>query len=248
MATADLVIESVTAESVSLGSFRVQAGVTVSESDTNLKQWVYGVIDWGDGTIENVNVGPTNLIQSTAYYIYQPELQGSVYHDYSTSGRFNIVLTGYNLRFPTHDSVKVYESITLTSGVTKVAPTPTLIGPILPLDSGFPTAAQWVLNTGVDLSVLASNVKMILITNVGERVMIPSYGSNLRALLFSPNDTATQVNVSTEISRALQAWEPRVKVSDLQVSGVGTTNVNVSLSLVSILSSQPFMVSLNLTQ
>ena len=240
--TADMTIVSIDTISTSLGSYRVQAQVQASENDPNLLPEVFATVNWGDGSTQAVNVGPTNLVASTpTQFVYAPTLSGTIYHDYS-SGQFNIRFTASNLRYPTPDTLPVYDLIKLSGEATLAPTSPIIIGPILPADAGFPNAKQWLLNTDTDLRLLASNVKMILITNVGERLMIPNYGTILRQLLFSPNDTNLQGAVLSEVTRAITAWEPRVQVLDASAVVSGNT-ASVTVSLLSLLSQQSFTVA-----
>ena len=241
--TAELTIVSVDSVSSKIGRYRVQAQVSVNEDDVNLLPEVFGTINWGDGVVEPVDVGQTNLIYSSkTMLVYNPTLEGSIYHDYQ-SGQFNIQLIGSNLKSPTRETVSVYDSVKLSSQVSQNPASPVIIGPILPADGGFPNSAQWILNTDTDLRLLASNVKMILLTNVGERLMIPNYGTMLRQILFSPVDSGVEAAAAAEIRRAISAWEPRVTVQDLSIVR-SQTSANITLTLVSQLSKQPFNVAL----
>ena len=242
MLNVEFAIQSITATSAS--TYRVQASVQASENDPNLLDQVYAKVNWGDGVIQPVNVGSTNLVQQTSSWcIYYPELIGTIYHDYAP-GNFSIVVTAYNLRSPNPDSVSFYDKVSLAS-LAKPAPvTPTIVGPILPSDSSYPNEQQWLLNTDSDVRLLASNVKMILITNIGERLWMPTYGTTLRSLLFQPNDDTTQGSISAEVARAIAAWEPRVTFQSLSVTRYGTS-INVVVQLLSNLTRQPFSVAVS---
>jgi phage baseplate assembly protein W len=58
-------------------------------------------------------------------------------------------------------------------------------------------------------------VLMLLSTRPGERVMRPDYGCDLHSLLFSPNDDTTAGIAIYLVRTALQRWEPRVEIRDL---------------------------------
>jgi uncharacterized protein len=53
-------------------------------------------------------------------------------------------------------------------------------------------------------------VRIILLTDPGERVMRPDFGSGLRALLFEPITEATKALVRHRVEEALIRWEPRI--------------------------------------
>src|ERR1700712_2742883 len=55
-------------------------------------------------------------------------------------------------------------------------------------------------------------LRIILMTNVGERPMRPEFGSELFRLQFAPNDVTTGGIASRYVKEALARWEPRVEV------------------------------------
>jgi len=60
-------------------------------------------------------------------------------------------------------------------------------------------------------------VEIILRTEERERIQLPSFGAGLRRYLFEPNNVATRARIEEEITRALQRWEPRIRVSSVDV-------------------------------
>lgn len=55
-------------------------------------------------------------------------------------------------------------------------------------------------------------IMLLLSTEPGERVMRPTYGCELRQLVFSPNDDTTAGLAVHYVRRALDRWEPRIDV------------------------------------
>ena len=58
-------------------------------------------------------------------------------------------------------------------------------------------------------------ILLLLSTEPGERVMRPTYGCSLEHLVFSPNDETTAGLVIHYVRRALETWEPRIDILDL---------------------------------
>jgi phage baseplate assembly protein W len=56
---------------------------------------------------------------------------------------------------------------------------------------------------------------MLLSTTPGERLMRPDYGSRLRRLAFAPNDQTTAGLAIHYVRQAIERWEPRVEIIDL---------------------------------
>ena len=55
-------------------------------------------------------------------------------------------------------------------------------------------------------------IQMILLTNPGERVMLPAFGAGLRRFLFAPNSAVTHGRVEDAVRAALIGQEPRITV------------------------------------
>jgi phage baseplate assembly protein W len=62
------------------------------------------------------------------------------------------------------------------------------------------------------------SIAIILDTEPGERVMLPGFGCGLRRFLMQPNTTATRAAMQREIETALNAWEPRIRLTEVNVT------------------------------
>ncbi len=58
-------------------------------------------------------------------------------------------------------------------------------------------------------------IRMILLTNKGERMMRPEFGSELATLAFAPNDASTAGLARRYVYEALARWEPRIKLGEI---------------------------------
>lgn len=61
-------------------------------------------------------------------------------------------------------------------------------------------------------------IRIILMTNPGERVMRPDFGAGLNAFVFEPLSTTTLVLVENRVREALIDWEPRIDVLSVEVT------------------------------
>lgn len=59
-------------------------------------------------------------------------------------------------------------------------------------------------------------IRMILMTRKGERPMRPEFGCEIHDLVFAPNEPATTGLARRYVLEALQMWEPRIDVLDVQ--------------------------------
>lgn len=69
--------------------------------------------------------------------------------------------------------------------------------------------------SGVDL--VKSNLKQLLLTERGERVMLPKFGANLRRFIFEPLDQRTFNEIKEEILFSINNYLPTVRILKLQV-------------------------------
>jgi uncharacterized protein len=61
------------------------------------------------------------------------------------------------------------------------------------------------------------SMRIILLTEPGERLMREEFGCGLRRYLFEPNTVATRQLIRERIIHAIGRWEPRVAVEDVTV-------------------------------
>lgn len=71
------------------------------------------------------------------------------------------------------------------------------------------------LVSGVEAIKVA--VRMILLTTPGERLMSPDFGCRLRELLFKPATAAVGRLAEQYVREALEKWEPRIELQQVQV-------------------------------
>lgn len=59
------------------------------------------------------------------------------------------------------------------------------------------------------------HVTSLVSTQPGERVMLPTYGVSLNALVFAPNDPAVVTTIRTDVTNAIAQWEPTLIVQSV---------------------------------
>lgn len=69
--------------------------------------------------------------------------------------------------------------------------------------------------------ILAQHIETIVLTSLGERVMFPTYGSEVESAVFSPISNAGNGALSKNIQDAIAKWEPAVSVASVTI---GTKN------------------------
>lgn len=71
------------------------------------------------------------------------------------------------------------------------------------------------LAEGVEM--LEGSIRMILMTPVGSRELVPTYGSRLNELLWEPNDTILETLLRVYIIDAIDKNEPRIRLQSVSV-------------------------------
>ena len=94
-----------------------------------------------------------------------------------------------------------------------------------------------ITNTGAVSTVsgdgaIRQAIILLLGTVPGERLMRPQYGSYLHRLLFAPNDHTTAGLAIHYVRAAIERWEPRVEILDLDAGAdpLEPTRLNIHLS------------------
>ena len=89
--------------------------------------------------------------------------------------------------------------------------------------------------TETTLEQAGHNIKNLLLTAKGERVMQPDFGSNLRALLFEQHTDDLERRVEETILNSVSTWLPYVKVTKINITQKDNTpntiNVDIKFSL-----------------
>ena len=67
-----------------------------------------------------------------------------------------------------------------------------------------------------DASAIKQAIVNVLLTNRGERLMNPRYGSDIRRFLFEPLDYGTGFQIKANIRDTLDRFEPRISVLDIK--------------------------------
>lgn len=95
----------------------------------------------------------------------------------------------------------------------------------MPRDTVFGSGISFPMRLGPDGRVAVSEgpenireaVRVILLTEAGERLQLPEFGGGAGRFLFEPNTVGTRRRVQERIEEALGRWEPRIALQDVSV-------------------------------
>ena len=89
--------------------------------------------------------------------------------------------------------------------------------------------------TQTTLEQAGSNIKNLLLTAKGERVMQPDFGSRLRDLLFEQYTEDLEERIAEEIQEAMSTWLPYIVISSVDIiqdeTNPNQTKVDLDFSL-----------------
>lgn len=64
---------------------------------------------------------------------------------------------------------------------------------------------------------IRESIKVILLTELGERLMLTEFGAGLKQFLYEPNTVETRRLLEEQITQALEQWEPRLQLQEVNV-------------------------------
>ena len=133
--------------------------------------------------------------------------------------------------------------------VTPTTPGSSVVPIIAPTATALPTGLEMLVPFQIDpatgavasitnyAAILAQHIETIIMTTVGERLMIPNFGSRLVESTFAPIHGASLAMLAQDIKGAVQTWEPAVNIINVNVStnpsmAASTLIVTVDFSVV----------------
>jgi phage baseplate assembly protein W len=122
------------------------------------------------------------------------------------------------------------------------------IGLTLPLQMTTNTFNQ----TYDNLVQLQSNVKNLLLTQKGERLAQPTFGSDLHKLVFEPNDGELEEKISNAIESAISQWLPQLTVEKIDIDATANmkdkNQVDISIIFTAKYNQQNFSVKFKINE
>ena len=87
----------------------------------------------------------------------------------------------------------------------------------------------WFASTTTTIEAVKNNIRNLLSTNQGERLMQPNIGLDLRSILFEQIDDDTILNIQDSILDILKIWLPFVEVKDIQITNNNSNELRISI-------------------
>jgi phage baseplate assembly protein W len=117
-------------------------------------------------------------------------------------------------------------------------------GPAFPPRIGADGRLAW--SVGEDN--IRESIRVVLMTEPGERMMREEFGCGLRRFLFEPNTVVTRQHIRDAVLRGLTRWEPRITLDDVLVEtdSEASTEVRVSILFRLVATQEPGRFGLSL--
>jgi phage baseplate assembly protein W len=97
----------------------------------------------------------------------------------------------------------------------------------------------WFASTDTTIKAVKNNIKMLLNTNKGERLMQPNLGINLRKFLFEQYTDESRIAIQNEIYDIFKTWLPFVEIKELNINmketdaiGKNTMSINITFNII----------------
>lgn len=101
-----------------------------------------------------------------------------------------------------------------------------------------------------DNKAIKADIMHLILTNKGERLYLPDFGTNLRKFIFEPNDGATHTQMRDEIADAVKKYLPNVTIDDVLIEQLENedhvANVQIKYSVSSGSFKETDIINLNL--
>jgi phage baseplate assembly protein W len=101
--------------------------------------------------------------------------------------------------------------------------------------------SQNVMSRQEDVDLIKTDLRLLLLTVPGERVMRPSYGVNLRNFVFEDITDMSLSMLREELNEKIIEYERRIKVKKIDVIG-DTERNGVQITIAFVLRSDPSKV------
>jgi phage baseplate assembly protein W len=92
------------------------------------------------------------------------------------------------------------------------------------LHQSFVTDSHGRIKRSVNIDAVMTSIDNIIGTSQGERVMLPTFASRMKDLLFEPMDETLGRLISDELKRVIEAWDDRPSITGIDIVTDPTTN------------------------
>ena len=92
------------------------------------------------------------------------------------------------------------------------------------IDLSFTAKPSGEIYKKIDAGAVKQAIKNLLLTNHFEKPFLPLYGGNLRDLLFELAQSSIDEEITSNITRAIESYEPRARIVNIRVDNQADYN------------------------
>lgn len=91
-----------------------------------------------------------------------------------------------------------------------------------------------------DTKAIKADLMHLILTNKGERLYLPDFGTNLRKHLFQPDDSVTGGQIKEEINEAVKKYIPNLRITNVVLTDAPESEYGVVVKVEYIISEDVF--------
>lgn len=85
--------------------------------------------------------------------------------------------------------------------------------------------------TTTDAEDVRASLMHLLLTNKGERFMMPEFGSDLLKYIFEPNDTITITDLKININTTVSKYIPNLQIDDIIINNSDLSKETITIKI-----------------
>ena len=93
----------------------------------------------------------------------------------------------------------------------------------------------WFASTDTTIKAVKNNIKNLLLTDKGERLMQPTLGVAIRKYLFEQFTEEVRISIENQIVETFRVWLPFVEVKDIKVDMNRNDNIGNNILNINVL-------------
>jgi len=91
-----------------------------------------------------------------------------------------------------------------------------------------------------DTKAIKADLMHLILTNKGERLYLPDFGTDLRKHLFQPDDAITGGQIKDEINEAVKKYLPNLRITSVELSEAPESEYGVVVRIEYIITEDVF--------
>ena len=78
---------------------------------------------------------------------------------------------------------------------------------------------------------ISENLRILFATDIGERFLLPSYGTPVSKYIFGPLNTTTENELKRDLKDAITRWEPRIELLTVELLRLASAPQTIEIQI-----------------